>query len=200
MTILAMPAGVKFKAVRFGLRTNTQTHTSPLSGTTQTLEMPGAHWVATYSAIPYTRTQAAALQAWLIRLRGASGRFYGYNPQNTALLGSGGGTPKVNGGSQVGGSLDTDGWPADTLVLLAGDEFQIGDELKMVMVDVLTNGSGEATIIFEPPLRTSPADNADIITDTPKCIMRLIDDGQAAWQAEADGFMEITFNAEESFV
>jgi hypothetical protein len=42
------------------------------------------------------------------------------------LLGAGGGTPLVNGASQVGTSLVTDGWPNNTLVLKAGDLIKLG--------------------------------------------------------------------------
>jgi hypothetical protein len=109
--------------------------------------------------------------------------------QNTRThqVGPLGGTPLVNGASQTGSSLVTDGWTASAANRLKkGDVFTIagvfavnpvsGDTLSdlqqfVVTADVSSNGSGDATIPFSPPIITtgayktvsaSPADNAAI--------------------------------------
>jgi hypothetical protein len=74
--------------------------------------------------------------------------------------GDGGGTPLVAGASQTGASLNTDGWPATTTVLRAGDFFSVNGELKMVIADCVSDASGNATVEFAPILRSAPADNA----------------------------------------
>jgi hypothetical protein len=74
--------------------------------------------------------------------------------------GDGGGTPLVAGASQTGASLNTDGWPATTTVLKAGDYFSVNGELKMVTADCVSDASGNATVEFAPILRSAPADNA----------------------------------------
>ena len=199
MTIINMPANLPFKNVTWGLQTNTQTWISPLSGTAQTRELPGARWVATYQFAPSKRTERAALEVFLMQLRGSAGRFYAFNPVNDGLFGAGGGTPKVAGPNQTGSALVTDGWPASAAELTAGAEFPVGTERKRVTADVPADGAGIATINFEPVLRTSPADNADIVTDKPTCVMRLVDDNQVSVSQDVAGFAEISFSAVESF-
>ena len=94
--------------------------------------------------------------------------------------GAGGGTPRVNGASQTGSSLVTDGWPNDTLVLKAGDIFLVAGVLdaKDVLADATTNGSGEVTISFGPPILSggSPAEDALLtVTDVKMtCILESI--------------------------
>jgi hypothetical protein len=86
-----------------------------------------------------------------------------------------GSTPLVNGASQTGASLVTDGWAVSTLVLKAGDVFTIstgtavngvGPENKqdlgtlqqfVVTADVTSDGSGNATIPISPPITPTTA-------------------------------------------
>ena len=91
-------------------------------------------------------------------------------------LGAGGGTPLVNGASQTGASIVTDGWPNSTLVLKAGDilTFATGPTL---VYDVLANGnsdgSGNLTISLGPNVFSggSPGNN-DAITITASVVFR----------------------------
>jgi hypothetical protein len=50
-------------------------------------------------------------------------------------------------------------------VFKAGDYFRFTGQTKvyMVMADVSSNGSGQGTLTFEPPLRANVADNAVLI-------------------------------------
>lgn len=96
------------------------------------------------------------------------------HPSITALLGAGGGTPLVNGGSQSGSSLITDGWPATTTVLRMGDNFLVAGStlVRTIIADALTNGSGQVTLSFNPPIYAgnSPSDNA-ALTITPASVL-----------------------------
>jgi hypothetical protein len=97
-----------------------------------------------------------------------------------------GGTPLVNGASQVGSTLITDGWTATTTILNEGDIFTIAGVLAVnpqsrqstgslqqfaVTAATVTDGSGNSTISITPPIVISgpfqnvtaaPADNAAI--------------------------------------
>lgn len=82
--------------------------------------------------------------------------------------GIGGGTPLVNGASQTGDSIITDGWSFTvTNVVRAGDVLKFaGDNIVyMVRDDANSDGAGNATINITPNLRVSPANNA-VITRT----------------------------------
>lgn len=185
---------------RFGIKTNTLLFQSPLSGSTQRLSLPGARWEATYTLTPHNKSEAGVILAFLVSLDGSANSFYGFDPDRKTPQGTGNGTPLVNGGSQVGSTLVTDGWANSETVLKAGDYFQVGNELKMITEDITSDGSGNATLVFKPVLRSSPADNASIITTNPKCIMRLVDDNQAGWDTNLNSLYGFTFSAVETFV
>ena len=71
----------------------------------------------------------------------------------TTTLGAGGGTPLVAGASQTGASIATDGWPATTLVLKAGDlvTFATGATVVYdITADVTSDGAGLATLPVSP--------------------------------------------------
>jgi hypothetical protein len=84
--------------------------------------------------------------------------------------------------------------------LRAGDYFSVNGELKRLTEDASTNGSGEATLTFEPFLRNSPVDNAVVTVTNPTCNMVLADDSQLSWQSDANRiYQERTFSAFEVF-
>ena len=199
MTAFDMP-DIPIKRSRFGLRFNTAQFESPLSGDVQRLELAGARWFAEYTFRQTTAAEVGALQAFLVKLRGRANTFNGYDPDRTTPLGTASGTPLVNGADQTGGSLITDGWANSQVVLKQGDYFSVNSELKMVTADVTSDGSGNATITFEPVLRTSPADNAAITLSNPTCTMILDADDAGQWQAGAGNYYdEITITATEMF-
>jgi len=69
----------------------------------------------------------------------------------------------------------------------------------MVTASVNSDGGGLATVNFVPSLRASPADNAALTINNPKCIMQLDNDGSAAWDWDAAEFYGITFGGVEVF-
>lgn len=170
--VLAVPWPDQFD---FSLVSNTQIFTSPLSGSVQTLELPGARWAATMTFNNVKDDDAALLQAWLTQLRGQANRFNLWNMARPNPRGTAAGSPVVSGASQTGYTLTTKGWTANSAVLLPGDFIGINGELKMVSADVTADASGNATIQFEPPLRVSPGDLAPITTGKPTATFVLTD-------------------------
>ena len=205
MAIISLPTAPDFRTSRFALVTNTQRFISPLNGAVQTRELPGARWSLSVTLPPMQRGQAAAWQAALAKLRGGANRFLAGDPDARTPRGVATGTPLVNGAAQTGGSLATDGWTASTTnILRAGDyiSFTNGDanaELHMVVEDANSNGSGEATLAIEPPIRSAPADNAALTVTSAVCEMALVDDDQAAWDADQMSIYGISFSGVEVF-
>jgi hypothetical protein len=196
-----MPNYPAFTTCRFGLETNTQIFTSPLTKATQRMLLGGARWIATYSLPAMNKSQQGNWAGFFLSLQGGVNSFNAYDPdRKTPLANLSGSTPLVNGGSQTGTSLITDGWPASITVLKAGERFSVNGELKMVTSDAVTNGSGQVTISFMPALRNSPADNAAITVQKPTCTMVLSDDMQAIWECNPKGiYQPKTFSAFEVF-
>jgi hypothetical protein len=183
--------------MRFGMVSNTQEHTSPLSGSTQTIELPSPRWVAelTYQRRP--PEQAALLQAFLAKLRGRAGRFYMPNFQRAIPRGTIAGTLQVNGAAQTGSSLILDGaTPATSFAI--GDYFSVNYELKIVTAVATSDGAGNITVSFSPPLRASPADNAAVTLSSPTAIFRLEED-KSYWDDEAGLSSDFTISCIEAF-
>lgn len=182
MTI-ELPSTLGFiKESNFYLETNTQVFTSPINNSVQTAELGGARWRLDFTLRQMTREDAARWIAFITKMRGMSETFYGYDLNCPDNLGVGGGTPLVNGAGQTGTSLTIDGAPANTVRWLReGDFFEVSGELKRVVQDIDVDGSGEATLVFEPYLRDSPSENDPIDITSPRVKMRLSDDRQQSW-------------------
>lgn len=74
----------------------------------------------------------------------------------------------TTGTSQTGGGLYLKGLPASTSgLLLAGDWFEVGGEIKQVSASLNSDAAGLGFLQFEPPLVRSPADNDPVITTSP---------------------------------
>jgi len=205
MSIITMPSLSGFSSSRFSVQYNTQSHESPFTKTVQTLELSGARWVATYVLPPKLRADAAAWLVFLAQLRGRANRFYAGDPLGLTPRGSVPGTPLVNGASQTGSSLVTDGWTASqSNILLPGDYVAwitptSWRELHVVTTAVNSDSSGNATISIAPPIRESPANNEALITTNPVCVMMLTDDEQAVWEERDNGQFIISFSCIEVF-
>lgn len=202
MATLTFPPNL-ISSVVWKLVSRTQVFTSPLTGSSQTLELPGALWAADINFTVMNDAEKRQLSAFLVALRGRSGRFYLTDPSNSAISGSGAGAPVVD--SSVGYTPAAVGisglTPSATGVFKAGDMLGFSnDELKMVIEDVDADGSGEALVKVEPPFRTQPTDTSEVVTANPTCIMRLVDDAQAAWQAQPGQLFQSKISCIEAFV
>lgn len=192
----------------WGIVYNTRIFTSPLSGAIQTLEMPGARWQASLVFNNMLPEESRKLMAFLVKLRGSSGRFYLYdhsidNPRGSPSAQSGG--AKVDGPNQTGSLLKTYNWTPNTNNLfLAGDYIKFGSsgqhELKMISSNVSSGPSGIAYLPIEPPIRISPINQDVIVYNKPTTIMMLVDDTQAQWDnSESVYLANITINCIEAF-
>ena len=199
MTILAFPA-LAPSSIDFGLMSNTQVFSSPLSKTIQGVELPGARWVATLTFENMAPAQRRLMTAFLVKLRGQSGRFYLWDFSHAAPAGIATGTPVVHGASQVGTSLVTTGWTVDqTGILLAGDYFTAGSELKMLVDDANSDSAGDATLVFEPPLRSSPGDTTAITLTQASCSM-LTSEDLVKWSVVPPNLSSVTIQCFEDIV
>ena len=175
--------------IRWGLRANTLALTSPLTGQVQTVGMPGARWFVTLEWPPLTEAQSRQIESLRAQLRGRANRLLLWHLARPALRGAGGGTPVVNGASQTGSSLNVSGLPNSlTNWALAGDMVGIGGELKMLTANASSNGSGQATLTFEPPLRASPGNGSAIVVSQPTARFMLGGD-DAEWLHEPGRFI-----------
>lgn len=210
MPVLTMPSTPRFAPPStWRPITNTLSHVSRLDRTTQTLEFPGAHWACDYVLPTMLEDRGVDWATFLDELDGPAGRFYATHPYHLAPRGSAKdtpGTPVVAGASQTGKALAISGAPASAAgYLLRGDYWSVdlpsgGRSMHRIVADVNTNGAGAATLTFRPALRESPADAAAIQLAPASCIMRLVDDNQAADVIDHLGHYSVSFSAIEAFL
>lgn len=164
---------------------HTLSQPSPLDGSTQTLEMPGARWACSFSYGSLGEEDAALIEAVLVSLRGRAGTIALWNFARPNPRGVGGGSPKVYGASQTGKLLTVYDAPASTTGwLLKGDYFGVNGELKMLTNDATTNAQGQVTLQFAPMLRSAPPADAALTLVKPTATFRLADDRQS-WSVSA---------------
>lgn len=172
---LNLPSTPSFSRLVLTARTAVSVLQSPYTFQTQVQEHQGQIWLADFVLPAMSRDRAEAWAAFLMALNGPVGTFFLGDPLATTPRGAATGTPLVNGASQTGKSIITDGWnPSVTGILLGGDFIQIGNRLHKVMQDVNSDGSGNATIDIFPRLRESPGDNQAIITQNCKGLFRIL--------------------------
>lgn len=136
----------------------------------------GKRWLATIGLPPLTRELWAQWEAFFLSLNGLEGTFWLAPTLDKVARGTATGTPLINGASQTGQSVVSDGWTVSTTgILKAGDWVQIGNYLYRVLADVNSDVSGNCTFEVWPDLRVSPADNDPITVTNPKGLFRLVE-------------------------
>lgn len=190
MASIDWPSALVPAEIEFGIRFNTQVSVSDLSGYVQTLELPGARWSMSLRMAELDRAgEAALLESFIARLRGQAVRAVMPVFGRSSPRGTWAGAPAVNNevGSpelvQTGTSLEVSGFSASA-TFKEGDYFNIGTdgELKMVTADGTANGSGLATISFQPAIRTSPAHGTLLVFNSPVVPLMILTDPHPRWR------------------
>lgn len=176
---VSFPASIGFANLNIRARTVVGVNASPFTGQQQVYRHQGQWWEAEVSLPPMKRADAEQAIAFLLKMNGQYGTFLLGDKANPSTRGVGTGTPLVNGASQTGDELITDGWTVSTTgILKAGDWIQLGSgsttRLYKVLDDVNSDGSGNATINIFPNLRSSPDDDAAITVSNTQGLWRLV--------------------------
>lgn len=206
MSYPAYPRKLVPQGLDWTLVSNTQVFRSPLTGSAQTTELPGARWTGNLTFPAWSREKAQQLAAFLFAQAGQAGRFWlpmwgQIYPIGAARVLPG--APTVSGPNQTGKTLICAGAPPNVpRWLKAGDYVQIGNddraELKIVTDDIGTAADGTFLLKFAPPLRRSPPNAAPIITAYPSALVMLSDPKTAA-SYKVGQRMEFTVGVEEAF-
>jgi len=180
MAILTFPS-ITPDTLEFGIKYNTQISTTSLTGAITTIELPGARWKGSMSFRDLTLAESAELKAFLMELRGMSGRFFFGDLSHTSPFASVTGTLEIESGSSAR-LLKVSYHSAAHLA--AGDYIQVGDddnrELKMIVGE--TEDSDPLWyLIIEPMMRRIDYEDEDAIYTNPKGVFMLDSDEQANW-------------------
>ena len=141
--------------------------TTTASGRRQARQIDGQRFRLRIRFPIMTRAEFAPINAFIMKQRSQMESFQYVPPTIDDALGVASGVISVNGAILAGvTSVAIDGMANSTSgVFKAGDYFRFTGQTKvyMVMADVSSNGSGQGTLTFEPPLRANVADNAVLI-------------------------------------
>lgn len=150
------------------------------SGRRQVRRFGGHQWEFSLATGHLDVDEWKAFYAFLASQEGQYESFTVVHPTFATPRGTGAGTPQVAGGSQTGGSLNTDGWSPNQMVLKKGDIFKIAgnDKVYMITNDATSNGSGAATLLFTPHLVESPTDNAPLTVTNVAFTVMFADENQ----------------------
>lgn len=200
MSVIAVPEYVGFASCKITLVRSTRELRSAMTGRRQVVVSAYALWQFEGTLVPLQGVEAGEVRAFLSQLRGRANTFRLPIPAaGVPLSNYAGSAGAVLGASQVGSSIITNGWTASALLLRKGDYFNIGDELKVATSGVTANGSGQATIFFEPPIRTSPANGSAIKVLDPFIYLAAQEDDIAQWGLRDYNTHEIKITALEAF-
>lgn len=141
--------------------------TTTASGRRQARQIDGQRFRMTISFPPMTRAEFSPINAFIMKQRSQLESFTYSPPTISTPLGVASGVILVNGAISAGAtSCAIDGMANSTTgVFKAGDYFRFTGQSKVYMcvADVSSNGSGQGTLTFEPPLRTAVSDNTILI-------------------------------------
>ena len=199
---LALPTTTGIAKIRISANNVVGVSQSPFTAKQQVYKYTGQFWEAEISLPPMKRADAEYWISFLLKLNGSYGTFLLGDPNGATARGVATGTPLVNGASQTGSELITDGWTTSTTgILKAGDYIQLGSgssaKLHKVLDDVNSDSNGNATLTLWPDLRSAPADNAAITVSGAKGLFRL-STNQQDWNVNEASIYGMTFPAREA--
>ena len=173
---LSFPTATGVREIEWISENSVSVTESPWSKKIKVYDNGGKRWRANLTLPAMTIANARVWRAWFLSLNGMEGTFWLSPTLDKTATGVATGTPLVNGGSQTGQSLVTDGWTINqTGILKAGDWLQVGNYLYTVMQDANSDGTGNATFDIWPNLHSAPADNDAITVVNPKGLFRLVE-------------------------
>lgn len=145
------------------------------SGKRQVRKIDAHVWSFTAKYAKLTRAQFMPVYAFCLAQKGKFESFTVIPPDLSTPQGPAGGTPLVNGASQTGNTLIIDGGTASKVGwMLAGDVFSVAGNTKvhMLIQNADTGAGGTVTLVFEPDLPASPANNAALtVSNVPFTMM-----------------------------
>tara|TARA_R100000655_G_scaffold107118_1_gene157131 strand:- start:643 stop:1245 length:603 start_codon:yes stop_codon:yes gene_type:complete len=152
------------------------------SGRVQTRQIDGQKFLITLDYAPMSRSSFAPIKAFIMKQRSKLNTFTVIPPIVSNAQGVATGTISVDGAITAGATSCTiDGMSASTSdILKAGDYFRFTGQEKvyMAVADLDSDGTGEGTLTFEPPLRANVANDVALIYDNVDFTVRLVNDIQ----------------------
>lgn len=196
MALIAYPGEARHQEVSLQPIASAFVNRSQLSHTRQAHDLGYSWWEAQVTVAQMSFEDAREWRLFLGRLRG---------PVNTFRVPILAGQQHAGGyvvqamGAGSGYSLSTDGWPASSTPLQAGDYVTVGAQLMMLDADAATDGLGRTTLQFHAPLRGIVVDNTPIETKNPFLTAALPDNSPALTLSLGQIQAGFSFSAVEAY-
>ena len=170
------PTTPEFRSMNFSSEQKTITSTTD-SGKMFSVQIDGQRFKFSASYPPMSRTDFAPVLAFIMKQRSQKETFQIALPDLKNAKGNVSGTVLVNGSHSAGDTTIT--VDAMTGTLKAGDLVKFAhSKVYMIVADVTADGSNEATLTIEPPLREALADDSSVTYDGVEFTVRLTNDIQ----------------------
>lgn len=175
---------------------------SPFTYGQQVAKYQGSVWQTTVTLPPMNRADAGAWQSFFMQLNGRFGTFLLGDPDAKTIQGGATTVISVNGDHSVGAyDVVVDGADTSTVIFKKGDYVQFGSgatsKLHMIVADITSDASGNATLQIEPSLKTALTDDSVVTYSNTKAVMRM-DSNELGWNANNVSLYGITFSCTES--
>lgn len=175
---------------------------SPFTYGQQVAKYQGSVWQTTVTLPPMNRADAGAWQSFFMQLNGRFGTFLLGDPDAKTIQGGATTVISVNGDHSVGAyDVVVDGADTSTVIFKKGDYVQFGSgassKLHMIVADITSDASGNATLQIEPPLKTALTDDDVVTYSNTKAVMRM-DSNELGWNANNVSLYGISFSCTES--
>ena len=195
MATITYPSTPRPQGMAWRLVMPAQTNVSDWTGRRQTIASGRGWWECQITFPPIVGTDNInAWRSFIAKSRGAANDFQ--VPVDPTEQSVSRGTVRVRGANQTGRTLSTDGWTGTTIALQAGQYVTVNNQLLQLTENVTPSG-GIATLTFEPPLRSAPADNLTIEYRNPFCLMYMV--GEPTLSVETGYVYSLSLNLRESF-
>lgn len=184
MSVISLPEAALSACaeITFELMRSQEVQTT-IAGVSQVTSFPDRRWRARLQVVPQATAQ---LRAWSLALDQLSDltNVVALSPPHYEAPSTGyaGPSPVVEGGSQLGLTLNCDGVTPSVAILSAGDYFSFdvtsplgstNRQLNRVTVAATADGTGDVDFTLMLPIRQAPADNAAVNITTPSAFFRL---------------------------
>ena len=187
------PTSPEFRSIRFKSEQKTKTSTTD-SGKMFSTQVDGQRFKFSATYPPMSRSDFAPVLAFIMKQRSQKETFQISLPDLKNAKGNVSGSVLVKNAHTAGDTTIT--VDAMTGTLKAGDLVKFAGDTKVYMVvsDVTADGSNEATLTIEPPLRSAISDNASVTYDGVEFTVRLTNDLQQFSTDDLDTFrFEVDF-------
>lgn len=186
MAVIELPTKVYFDKVdKLQLLRSGMTLRSRYTGKRQHINFPFSLWIFEGKLIPMEGLDAGEWRSFLTSLEGQKNTFRLPVPGSAKPLSGFTGNAVIGtGGVAVRAKSMLVSATANTLILRKGDYFNVGDELKMSDVNVTTNGSGVASVSFQPAMRAARAAGFAVQIQNPFIYLAAAEDDSGSWALE----------------